>query len=276
MSVKMMSMVFDRFPLGGNERLLALALADHAHDDGTKIHPGFERLAEKVLVSERTIIRLIQKLIEIGWLIKVTNGNSVRGFANEYCINKDWISGDNLSPQLKNVGVTNEHIWVTNDVIGVTPQVSSGDTAMSHQRHQPSIQHQTTSLRARDSESEKPEISAEGLLACRLIPLGVSVSSMHPTLCRWVADEIDLNFILECVALARQNKPLPEKIPANYLDSIIRNELKPKKDFSWLLSDDATISKGNEVGIYAKVGESMSDYRTRLKDFITESLEAVA
>ncbi len=40
-------MVFDRYPNGGGEMLLALALADHAHDDGTHIFPSIARLADQ-------------------------------------------------------------------------------------------------------------------------------------------------------------------------------------------------------------------------------------
>lgn len=34
---------------------------------------------------------------------------------------------------------------------------------------------------------------------------------------------------------------------------------------SWLISDDATIANGREIGIEARIGETMADYRTRLR-----------
>lgn len=266
MSVKIMSMVFDRFPMGGNERLLALALADHANDDGANIHPGFERLAKKVMVSERTVIRLIQRLVDIGWLIKMTTGNSVRGIANLYRISPDWIagkslpesvvSGDKLSPQSTVVSGDKKSI-------GVTTQVNLGDTAVSYQHQEPSIQQQH---RARGSEQGKPASTPHGELACRLIPMGVQVSSMHPTLLKWVDDGIAVDMIVECVAIARQQKPLPEKIPANYLDKIIRSELAPKQSPpNWMTDDNAAMRYGEEIGVLPKAGESWSDYRQRLR-----------
>ena len=50
-----MSMVFDCYPNGGGEMILALALADHAHDDGTSVYPSIESLMEKTRQSRRTV-----------------------------------------------------------------------------------------------------------------------------------------------------------------------------------------------------------------------------
>ena len=98
MSVEVMSMVFKRYPTGGGERLLALALADHASDDGTRIFPSVSLLADKTVQSERTVQRQLRKMEAIGWLIKVADGGRGRFDTAEYCINPDWIKGDILSP----------------------------------------------------------------------------------------------------------------------------------------------------------------------------------
>lgn len=267
MSVKMMSLVFERFPYGGNERVLALAIADHAHDDGTNIYPGNERLAKKTLISERTVIRLMQKFVQIGWLIKVKNGNSGRGIANEFSINPNWIKGDKLSPFVKEEKrVTSEAERVTNLTERVTSDALKGDIVVSHQPSLTKNNHQETTPRVREITSITPR--PEGLLACRLIKLNISVTSMNPILCKWVRDKIPDDLIDQCVELARQNKPWPEKIAPGYLDAIIRNELKPKADNSWLMSDDGTIAKGREVGVEARAGESMADYRQRLRNLM--------
>ena len=266
MSVKMMSLVFERFPYGGNERVLALAIADHAHDDGSSVYPGNERLAQKTLISERTVIRLMQKFVKIGWLIKVQNGNSGRGIANEYCISPNWIKGDKLSPFVKEEKrVTSEAERVTNPTERVTNDAIKGDIAVSHQQELTKYNHQETSPRAREASYENQPARPEGLLACRLIKLNVAVTSINPILCKWVTDKISDDLIDQCVQLARQNKPWPEKIAAGYLDAIIRNELKPKIDNSWLMTDEGVIAKGREVGIDARAGESMNDYRNRLR-----------
>lgn len=98
MSVEVMAMVFKRYPSGGGERLLALALADHASDDGTRIFPSVSLLAAKSVQSERTVQRQLRKMEEIGWLIKVSDGIGGKGCTTEYCISPSWLKGDNLSP----------------------------------------------------------------------------------------------------------------------------------------------------------------------------------
>ena len=47
MSIGIMDKVFQRYPNGGGEMLLALALADHADDDGTSIYPSIKKLASE-------------------------------------------------------------------------------------------------------------------------------------------------------------------------------------------------------------------------------------
>ena len=64
MSIKLMSQIFDRYPNGGGEMLLALAIADHAHDDGTHIYPSVSALAKKTRQSERTVQYQLRKMQE--------------------------------------------------------------------------------------------------------------------------------------------------------------------------------------------------------------------
>jgi len=47
----MTGMVFERYPGGGGELLLALALADNAHDDGTRIFPSVATLSKRISSS---------------------------------------------------------------------------------------------------------------------------------------------------------------------------------------------------------------------------------
>lgn len=91
-----MTMVFDRYPAGGNERLLALAMADHARDDGTRIWPSIGELAHKTLQSRRTVQRQIAKMVESGWLEPVRSASGRRGDTNEYRICSGWIDGGPL------------------------------------------------------------------------------------------------------------------------------------------------------------------------------------
>ena len=98
MSIKIMSMVFDRYPNGGGEMLLALSLADFAEDDGTRVFPSIKQLAEKTRQSERTVQYQLRKMEESGWLILVNSGNGGRNQRREYIINPSWIKGADIAP----------------------------------------------------------------------------------------------------------------------------------------------------------------------------------
>ena len=93
MSVKIMSKVFDRYPNGGGEMLLALALADHASDDGARVYPSVAALAAKTRQSERTIQYQLRRMEEAGWLILVNAGHGGRSLSREYRISLAWING---------------------------------------------------------------------------------------------------------------------------------------------------------------------------------------
>jgi len=98
MSVTIMSEVFKRYPNGGGEMVLALAIADHAHDDGSHIFPSVKKLAEKSRQSERTVQYQLRKMQESGWIVLVADEKGGRGRSREYKINEDWIKGAEIAP----------------------------------------------------------------------------------------------------------------------------------------------------------------------------------
>jgi len=149
-----MTMVFDRYPEGGNERVLALAIADHAHDDGTHIYPAIDVLAQKALQSRRTVQRLIAKMVAMGWLELVSAATGRRGMTNEYRISAAWIAGDSLP--VRGVSLTpHDSKEVIHTGAKLTPHKSKGrgvtagawgvtgglrgDTAMAPKPSEPSI-----------------------------------------------------------------------------------------------------------------------------------------
>lgn len=97
-----MSLVFERYPVGGGEMILALKLADHAHDDGTHIFPGVAGLAEKTRQSERAVQYQLRGMQKSGWLILVGQSKGGRGKCREYRINPAWINGAELAPIAEN------------------------------------------------------------------------------------------------------------------------------------------------------------------------------
>ncbi|PIG09482.1 hypothetical protein CLU84_2393 [Comamonas sp. 26] len=90
MSIKVMTAVFERYPNGGGEMLLALALADHASDDGARVFPSIKALAEKTRQSERSVQYQLRRMQETSWLILVNAGNGGRAFGWS---DQGWLSG---------------------------------------------------------------------------------------------------------------------------------------------------------------------------------------
>lgn len=97
MSSRCSAAVFERYPTGGGEFTLALALADNAHDDGTHIFPYVETMARKSRQDVRTVQRHLKRMLESGWLILVKPAGG-RGRPAEYRISPRWLKGDSLSP----------------------------------------------------------------------------------------------------------------------------------------------------------------------------------
>jgi hypothetical protein len=120
MSVKVMTAVFERYPNGGGEMLLALALADHASDDGTRVFPSIKALAEKTRQSERSVQYQLRRMQEVGWLILVNAGNGGRSMHSEYRISLGWIKGAEIAPFKK--GATDDEKGANDSTKGCNPE----------------------------------------------------------------------------------------------------------------------------------------------------------
>jgi hypothetical protein len=66
MSIKIMSLVWEHSKAKGSVLLTLLAIADYAHDDGTKAFPSIETLAAKTRMSTRQTQYNIRALEEMG------------------------------------------------------------------------------------------------------------------------------------------------------------------------------------------------------------------
>lgn len=84
MSVRLMAAVFESDRLAPTERLLMLALADHADDQGL-CYPSIDRLCQRTGLSRRAVQINIQKLQDQGYLIALKGGG--RGHSSRYQIN---------------------------------------------------------------------------------------------------------------------------------------------------------------------------------------------
>lgn len=90
-----MSWVFKHSESRGNARLVLLAIADRANDDGTDAWPSIRTIAEKARVSERTAIRSVQALEELGELAVERSTGGHR--SNSYRVVMDPARGDSLA-----------------------------------------------------------------------------------------------------------------------------------------------------------------------------------
>jgi len=68
MSVRVMSWVFERSRSKKNARLVLLAIADHAKDDGTGSYPSMPKLSHKTGLGERALTDLVALLEKLGEL----------------------------------------------------------------------------------------------------------------------------------------------------------------------------------------------------------------
>lgn len=94
MSVRVMTAVFDRYPNGGGEMLLALSLADHADDNGRGIKTSVQALAKKTRQSVRSVKYQLKQMRSFGWLVQVGAGiGGGRGSVKEYEIASSWVTG---------------------------------------------------------------------------------------------------------------------------------------------------------------------------------------
>lgn len=93
MSASVLGLVFAHYPHGGGELVLALALADCAHDDGSHVRPGIAALAAKSRQSRNTVIRQLKGMVDRGWLQVVASphGRGEDSFV-EYRIDPLWLN----------------------------------------------------------------------------------------------------------------------------------------------------------------------------------------
>lgn len=76
-----MSMVFEHYPEGGGEMLLALALADFSDDEGGRVFPSIPALAKKTRQSERSVQYQLRRMEQIGFIsvAEISAGGRIRG-----------------------------------------------------------------------------------------------------------------------------------------------------------------------------------------------------
>lgn len=77
------------------------------------------------------------------------------------------------------------------------------------------------------SPSQKARGTPAGALSAALRALGVIITPSNPVLVGWMEAGASEGIIREAVEMARERKPAPQRIPAAYLDPIVRELLAP-------------------------------------------------
>lgn len=92
MSVKIMTMVFEADErLKATQKLVMLALADHAADDGTSVYPSIKTISYKTGLKESAIRKALKELRDDVKIIRITRHFTSRR-PNQYAINLTRLS----------------------------------------------------------------------------------------------------------------------------------------------------------------------------------------
>lgn len=93
MSIKVSSMVWEKWPNGGSEMLCMLALADWCNDEGGSLYPSMKALAKKMRVSESQARRVLHNLIAKGFVRVIGNANGgAPGSTRQYHLNVKMVA----------------------------------------------------------------------------------------------------------------------------------------------------------------------------------------
>ena len=257
--------------LGATTKHVLMTLGCHMNEMGESCFPSIELLCEETSLSNRAVITNLRLSKDAGFITTTKHGFAGKKWArNEYKATFPPI--DNSTKAVNEVHYQDDEAVnlipegsEPNDIKAVNEVHTSTSINSPYNKSNPRA-HEPEKTDSTKPPTEKPAMTPEGELACWLIPQKVKVQSINPTLCAWVKDGFTKQHIAECLAIARQHKPLPEIIPANYLDRIIREKPRPQKtQDAWWLSDKATEAKANELGMQIKRGESWGDLRNRMR-----------
>lgn len=94
MSIKVMSLVWDKSRASGTDLLVMLAMADWGNDDGGSIYPSIPTLAKKLRLKDRATQYAVKRLIDSGEITVSRGSHRIKDgiWTNEYRINISQIS----------------------------------------------------------------------------------------------------------------------------------------------------------------------------------------
>lgn len=255
-----------RSNLSATTKLVLHTLGCHMNDVGESCFPSIELLCKESSLSKRAVISHLDIAEKAGFLQKAKHGFGGQRWArNEYKATFPVEENQLNSVDNSDVSVDNEKkvVHQMHHVMqeGGAPRAPK----VVHQVH-PNYTVNYSLLNYTVSPQKNLSTKIANDLANKLFEHGVEVKNAGMVLAEWVDLNIEFDFILSCINLARKKKPPPEKIPANYLHKIIESELY-KRD-AWFFTEDGTNSKGKEIGVFRGVDETWFEYRDRLRKYL--------
>jgi hypothetical protein len=93
MSIRAMTQVWEHYPRGGSEMLVALALADFCNDAGESLHPSIHTIAEKCRLSDWQARRIVHQMLDSGLLEVIGNQfGGAPGMSRQYRFRLDLLT----------------------------------------------------------------------------------------------------------------------------------------------------------------------------------------
>ncbi len=90
MSVSVQALLW-KLRLPATEKLVAIRLGDFASDDGTRVFPAVQTVAEECGITDRAVQITIKKLLTAGILVQLSDGRGGRGRTTEYAFDLDRV-----------------------------------------------------------------------------------------------------------------------------------------------------------------------------------------
>lgn len=164
MSISLMTAVWV-LPVSPARKLVLLALADWADDDGGQCFPSIATIALRASISDRQAQRHMQSLMREGWIAVAANAGGGRG-SRRYQLAADRIYGALAATRAAKNAVNDTCVTPpmsdTCVTPGVTPKASRGDVDVTRSI---TIHHQSSSTRPR-AAATRPVRSTEHGVTC--------------------------------------------------------------------------------------------------------------
>ena len=234
-------------------KLVLLKLADRANDDG-ECWPGMQSVAQACGVCERTMMRHIDAMAESGLIERVKRkDDSGRQMSNLYRLNIDNKPGDRLSPGNDEPG----DISNTNRVTSVSPVINEETTVLNHSTHAPTRE-RMPKWAAKALEVTLPEC---------LNPKAWNAYIKHRVELKAKLTSVGVERLLaRIIRMHNAGQPISQVIARSIENGWTGLFDIPTTTPRGADGIEALRRKGDEMGLYAKPGESVEDFARRIQN----------